>query len=148
MLYDDLTLVENLTLAARLYLLERPAEAASRALEAAGLMDRAGELPRRLSRGLLQRAALARSTIHDPQVLLLDEPFTGLDAEASGRLRSDLQNRLSQGMALVLVTHNLPDAWELVSRVAVLVRGRFAAAEARSGTVEVFLSRYQRLAGA
>jgi ABC-type multidrug transport system ATPase subunit len=148
MLYDDLTLMENLTFAARLYLLDRPAEVASRALEAAGLMERAGELPRRLSRGLLQRAALARCTIHDPRVLLLDEPFTGLDAAASGRLRSDLQTRLSRGLAVLLVTHNLPEVWELVSRVAVLVQGRFAAAEPRSGTVEAFLPRYQRLAGA
>ena len=148
MLYDDLTLLENLILAARLYLLERPAEVAWSALEAAGLTQRAGELPRRLSRGLLQRAALARSTLHDPQVLLLDEPFTGLDAAASTRLRSDLHARLSRGLGLVLVTHNLSDAWDLVSRVAVLVEGRLVAVEPRSGTVEGFLPYYQRLAGA
>ena len=148
LLYDDLTLLENLTLAARLYLLERPIEVARAALDAAGLADRAGELPRRLSRGLIQRAAIARSTLHDPRVLLLDEPFTGLDAIASARLRDDLQARLSQGLGLVLVTHNLSDAWELASRVAVLIQGRWAADEPRSGTLEAFLPRYQRLAGA
>jgi heme exporter protein A len=148
LLYDDLTLLENLTLAARLYLLERPVEVARAALDAAGLADRAGELPRRLSRGLIQRAALARSTLHDPRVLLLDEPFTGLDAMASSRLRDDLQARLSKGLGLVLVTHNLSDAWELASRLAVLIHGRWAADEPRSGTLEAFLPRYQRLAGA
>jgi heme exporter protein A len=148
LLYDDLTLLENLTLAARLYLLARPIDVARAALDAAGLADRAGELPRRLSRGLLQRAAIARSTLHDPRVLLLDEPFTGLDATASSRLRHDLQARLSQGLGLVLVTHNLSDAWELASRVAVLIQGRWAVDEPRSGTLEAFLPRYQRLAGA
>jgi heme exporter protein A len=148
LLYDDLTLLENLTLAARLYLLKRPVEVARAALDAAGLADRAGELPRRLSRGLLQRAAIARSTLHDPRVLLLDEPFTSLDDMASSRLQDDLQARLSQGLGLVLVTHNLSDAWQLASRVAVLIQGRWKAHEPRSGTLEDFLPRYQRLAGA
>jgi heme exporter protein A len=148
LLYDDLTLLENLTLAARLYLIERPLEAAVAALDSADLADRAGELPRRLSRGLLQRAALARSTLHNPRVLLLDEPFTGLDAAASTRLRDDLRLRLSRGIGLVLVTHNLADTWELASRVAVLIRGRWTAEEPRSGTLDAFLARYQRLAGA
>jgi heme exporter protein A len=147
LLYDDLTLLENLTLAARLYLLERPVELARAALDAAGLGDRTGELPRRLSRGLLQRAAIARSTLHDPRVLLLDEPFTGLDAPASNRLRDDLKVRLAKGLGLVLVTHNLSDAWELASRVAVLIQGRWVVDEPRSGTLEAFLPRYQRLAG-
>jgi heme exporter protein A len=148
LLYDDLTLLENLTLAARLYLLDRPGETARAALEAAGLTERAGEVPRRLSRGLLQRAALARSMLHHPQVLLLDEPFTGLDSAASSRLRDDLQVRRAQGTGLVLVTHDLSDAWELASRVAVLIQGGWAAEEWRSGTLDEFLSRYQRLAGA
>ena len=148
LLYDDLTLLENLTLAARLYLLERPVELARAALDAAGLGDRTGELPRRLSRGLLQRAAIARSMLHDPRVLLLDEPFTGLDATASNRLRDDLKIRLAKGLGLVLVTHNLSDAWELATRVAVLIQGRWAVDEPRSGTLEAFLPRYQRLAGA
>jgi heme exporter protein A len=148
LLYDDLTLLENLTLAARLYRLQRPLEAARVALGSAGLAERAGELPRRLSRGLLQRVALARSMLHDPQVLLLDEPFTGLDAAASSRLRDDLHSRLSRGVGLVLVTHTLADAWELASRVAVLSRGRWAADETRSGTMDAFLTRYQGLVGA
>jgi ABC-type multidrug transport system ATPase subunit len=148
LLYDDLTLLENLTLTARLYRLDRPVERARAALESTGLTDRAGELPRRLSRGLLQRAALARSTMHDPRVLLLDEPFTGLDAAASSRLRDDLRARLSRGVGLVLVTHHLADAWDLASRVAVLIQGQWAADEPRTGTVDAFLPRYQRLAGA
>jgi heme exporter protein A len=148
LLYDDLTLLENLTFAARLYALDQPGAVAAAALEAAGLADRAGELPRRLSRGLLQRAAIARALLHSPRLLLLDEPFTGLDATAAARLRSDLQARLIQGHAMVIVTHHLAEVWDLASRVAVLVAGRWAVDEQRAGTLETFLPRYWELTGA
>lgn len=147
-LYDDLTLLENLTFAARLYGLERPGELAAAALDRAGLGDRLGEVPRRLSRGLTQRAAIARALIHDPRVLLLDEPFTGLDANAADRLRADLHTRLGHGLGVVLVTHHLAEAWDLASRVAVLVEGRWAAYEPRAGALETFLPRYLGLIGA
>jgi heme ABC exporter ATP-binding subunit CcmA len=142
LLYDDLTLLENLTFTARLYGLDRPRAAASAALDAAGLADRAGELPRRLSRGLQQRAAIVRALLHSPRILLLDEPFTGLDAAAAGRLRSDLADRAARGLGLIVVTHHLAEVWDLASRVAVLVEGRWAANEPRAGTLENFLPRY------
>jgi heme ABC exporter ATP-binding subunit CcmA len=148
LLYDDLTLLENLTFAGRLYGLDRPRELAGAALDRAGLGDRAAELPKRLSRGLLQRAAIARALLHSPQVLLLDEPFTGLDANAGDRLRADLLTRLGQGLGLVVVTHHLAEAWDLASRVAVLVEGRWATEEPRSGPLEAFLPRYMGLIGA
>lgn len=148
LLYDDLTLLENLTFAARLYGLERPRVVARAALEAAGLGGRAGELPRRLSRGLLQRAAIARALLHSPRILLLDEPFTGLDASAADRLRSDLAGRVAQGLGLIVVTHHLAEVWDLASRVAVLVDGRWAANEPRTGALETFLPRYHGWIGA
>jgi heme exporter protein A len=148
LLYDDLTLLENLSFAARLYLLDRPEQVARAALESAGLGDRAADLPARLSRGLLQRAAIARATLHDPEVLLLDEPFTGLDAGAADQLRSRLETRLARGHGLVLVTHDLTDAWNLATRVAVLIEGRWAAVETRQGSLESFLPRYHGLIGA
>jgi heme ABC exporter ATP-binding subunit CcmA len=148
LMYDDLTLLENLTFAARLYALDRPGAVAAAALEVAGLADRAEDLPRRLSRGLLQRAAIARALLHAPRLLLLDEPFTGLDATAASRLRSDLQARLTQGLGVVIVTHHLAEVWDLASRVAVLVGGRWAIDEARAGTLDAFLPRYQALISA
>jgi heme ABC exporter ATP-binding subunit CcmA len=148
LLYDDLTLLENLTFTARLYRLERPRDRAATALESAGLSDRADDLPRRLSRGLRQRAAIARALIHSPRLLLLDEPFTGLDAPAADRLRADLAERVAHGLGLVVVTHHLAEIWNLASRVAVLVAGRWAVDERRSGPLEAFLPRYQGLIGA
>jgi heme exporter protein A len=148
LLYDDLTLLENLTFAARLYRIARPRAAAAAALAAAGLSHRADELPRRLSRGLVQRAAIARAVLHSPRILLLDEPFTGLDASAAARLRSDLGDRVAQGLGLIVVTHQLAEVWDLASRVAVLLDGRWAVNEPRTGTLEAFLPRYGGLISA
>jgi heme ABC exporter ATP-binding subunit CcmA len=148
LLYDDLTLAENLTFAARLYGLPRPGEAARRALEAAGLAARWDETPRRLSRGMAQRAAIARALLHRPQLLLLDEPFTALDAVSAERLRADLATRLAEGLGMVIVTHRLGEVWGVATRVAVLADGRWAGDEPRTGALDAFLPRYQGLVGA
>src|SRR5262245_16842366 len=103
MLYDDLTIAENISLAARLYGLEDPRAKATRALESVGLAERGSDRPRQLSRGLLQRAAIARALVHEPRLLLLDEPFTGLDAPAAERLRELLHERKQRGLGLLLV---------------------------------------------
>jgi heme exporter protein A len=148
LLYDDLTLAENLTFAARLYGVPRPADAARAALEAAGLAARADDTPRRLSRGLLQRAAIARALLHRPRVLLLDEPFTALDAASAERLRDALEARRAEGLGLVIVTHHLAEVWDVATRVAVLVEGRWVCDEPRAGPLEVFLPRYREWIGA
>jgi ABC-type multidrug transport system ATPase subunit len=96
---------------------------------------------------MLQRAAIARALIHDPRVLLLDEPFTGLDAASAARFRGLLAERAARGRAVVLVTHHLAEAWDLATRVAVLVAGRWALDEPRAGPVSDFLPRYAALAG-
>jgi heme exporter protein A len=148
LLYDDLTVVENLTFVARLYGLARPGDAARAALEAAGLAGRADDSPRRLSRGLLQRAAIARALLHAPRVLLLDEPFTALDAASADRLRGTLEARRAEGLGLVIVTHHLAEVWEVATRVAVLVEGRWVCDEPTTGPLEAFLPRYREWIGA
>jgi len=148
LLYDDLTLAQNLTFTARLYSLPKPAAAARAALEAAGLASRANDSPRRLSRGLTQRASIARALLHQPSVLLLDEPFTALDPAASERLGAELAVRMAAGLGMVIVTHRLSEVWALATRVAVLADGQWACDEPRSGTLEAFLSRYHGMAGA
>jgi len=148
LLYDDLTVMENLTFAARLYGLARPTDAARAALEAAGLTGRADDSPRRLSRGLLQRAAIARALLHAPRVLLLDEPFTALDAASADRLRGMLAARRAEGLGLVIVTHHLAEVWEVATRVAVLVDGRWVSDAAKAGPLDGFLPRYREWIGA
>jgi heme ABC exporter ATP-binding subunit CcmA len=148
LLYDDLSLAQNLAFAARLYRLPRPGEVARRALETAGLAGRADESPRRLSRGMAQRAAIARALLHGPRVLLLDEPFTALDAASADRLRAELAARLAEGLGMVIVTHRLSEVWGVATRIAVLAEGRWACDEPRGGELATFLPRYQGLVGA
>jgi heme exporter protein A len=147
LLYDDLTIRENVLFAARLAGLADPAAAARRALDECELGSRSGERPGSLSRGLLQRAALARSLVHDPRVLLLDEPFTALDAPGADRLRAVLQARRGGGAALVIVTHQLGEAWDLASRVGVLANGRWALESDRHGSLAEFVPRWQAASG-
>jgi len=148
LLYDDLTLLQNLTFAARLYGVARPADAARAALDAAGLGSRSDDSPRRLSRGLTQRAAIARALLHQPSLLLLDEPFTALDAAAAERLREELAGRLAVGLGMVIVTHRLGEVWGLATRIAVLADGQWACDEPRRGALDAFLPRYHGLVGA
>ena len=141
LLYDDLTPLENLEFAARLYEITSPREAARQAIEVVGLTDRMNDPVRRLSRGMVQRVAIARALIHQPSVLLLDEPFTGLDPRAAARLVELLSARLAANCGVVLVTHSPADAWSIASRVSLLVRGKWVIDEARPADQQAFMSR-------
>jgi heme ABC exporter ATP-binding subunit CcmA len=142
LLYDDLTVEENVVFAARLFGLPDPRRAARRILQELDLASRSRDRPRQLSRGLLQRAALARALVHAPSVLLLDEPFTGLDADGADRLGTVLRDRLAAGAAAVLVTHQLAEAWDLATCVGVLVAGRWALEGPREGALADFTPRW------
>jgi heme exporter protein A len=125
-LYGELTVRENLVFWATLYGVPR-AERGPRAaavLERLGLAERADALVGALSRGLAQRAAIARALIHEPPVLLLDEPFTGLDLGAAAELRTLLAELRGTGRTLVLTTHNVAEGVELATDVAFQRRGR------------------------
>lgn len=145
LLYDELTLRENLELVATLYDLSDPRARATAALEEQGLADRGESRPRQLSRGLLQRAALARALLHRPSLLLLDEPFTGLDTPASQRLDAQLRALVANGTTLMVVTHHASEAWELATRVGVLRHGKWAYDAARAGDIHEFQRGYQEL---
>jgi len=124
--YDELSAVENLTLFARLYHLPRPEQAAREWLERAGLTRVANGLVREFSRGMRQRLAVARAFLHEPSVLLLDEPFTALDDKAIAVLQGLLRGALAEGKTIVMSTHQLREALELASDVALLSRGQVA----------------------
>jgi len=144
-LYDDLTPSENLQFTARLYGLPDPAAAIRLALDEVGLSARADTPVRHLSRGLLQRAAIARALLHQPDILLLDEPFTGLDAPAADRFRALLASQLARGRALILVSHHLAEAWDLATHVAVLTGGRWGLEGRRPDDLAAFHARYAEL---
>ena len=123
-LYDDLSAAENLVFFAKLHGVFEP-EARARALLAdVGLTDRADEPVRGFSRGMQQRVALARALLHDPSLLLLDEPSSGLDARASLRLRQALRDAAARGATWVLATHDVEEGLALCPRWIALHRGR------------------------
>jgi heme ABC exporter ATP-binding subunit CcmA len=124
--YDDLTARENLLFFARMYGLRDGPERAARLLERVGLSRRANDFVRTLSRGQTQRLALARGILHDPPVLLLDEPDAGLDDEAAALLCSLLSERADAGLTTLFTTHHLERGLRLSERTLVLVGGRVA----------------------
>jgi heme exporter protein A len=147
LLYDDLTPLENLTFTGRLYGLPAPEQAALAALDTVGLLPRKDDPVRRLSRGMVQRVAIARALLHRPGILLLDEPFTGLDVPSATRVLTVLREQVAAGSALVLVTHNLGEVWSVASRISVLVRGRWVIDEPRPDDREAFLTRLHEALG-
>lgn len=125
-LYGRLTAEENLRFYGRLFGLGDLDRRVAERLERVGLSDRAAFEARQLSHGMRQRLSLARTLLHDPDVVLLDEPYTGLDPSAAGVLRDVLGELRDGRRTVVMVTHNLREGLEMATRVAVQVAGRFA----------------------
>ncbi|MCS6952801.1 MAG: heme ABC exporter ATP-binding protein CcmA [Bryobacterales bacterium] len=125
-LYDELSAFENLRLFASLYGAVDPAGTALAWLQRTGLEAVKDGLAREFSRGMRQRLALARVFLHEPSVLLLDEPFTALDDRAIAILQALLAEARTRGATIVLSTHQLREALELATHALLLVRGRTA----------------------
>ena len=125
-LYGHLTARENLRFYGRLYGIGDPETRALELLEAVGLAEHAHRRVREFSRGMSQRLALARTLVHSPSLVLLDEPFTGLDRSAALGLRDTVRELRDQKKAVVLVTHHLHEGAVLADDIAIQVRGRFA----------------------
>ncbi len=144
MVYDDLTPRENLRFHAALHRLDGAEREISAALELAGLTGRADAPARGFSRGMLQRLALARADLHRPPLLLLDEPFTGLDPIAAAGLRQRTASWHADGRGIVAVTHDPATLWDLATRVIVMQRGRVVHDEPRAGELDAFRSTLER----
>ncbi|HLW76116.1 MAG TPA: heme ABC exporter ATP-binding protein CcmA [Bryobacteraceae bacterium] len=125
-LYDELTAMENLTLFARLYAIEDARDRAGHWLERVGLDRVRDGLVRELSRGMRQRLAVARAFLHSPDLLLFDEPFTALDDRAIDLLQSLLADAHAQGRTILMSTHQLAEALQLATHVALIRRGQVA----------------------
>lgn len=137
LLYRDLSAAENLTFFARLYQLDEVELRVEEALRKVGLYSRQRDAVAGFSRGMVQRLTIARATLHEPDVLLLDEPYTGLDQDATQLLDSLLQRESENGRTILLITHDIGHGLELCNRIAILSHGRIAAEQASEHTSEV-----------
>jgi heme exporter protein A len=131
-----------------LYQLDRQEERIARALKNVGLFARQRDPVRTFSRGMLQRLTLARATLHEPEVLLLDEPYTGLDQDASHLLDDLLRQEMANGRTILMITHDLVHGLDLCRRIAILNKGRIVS-EINSQEVDSaeFLAIYARKTG-
>ena len=127
MLYPELTARENLVFTGRLHGVADPRRRADDLLAEEGLADVANRRVQAFSRGMAQRLALARARVHDPALLLLDEPYTGLDQRAAERLTGRLEALNQSGHSLIVITHDLAQAARIAGQVISLAGGRVAA---------------------
>lgn len=132
LLYGDLTAEENLLFYGRMYDLENLESRIADVLDMVGLSARRRDLVRTFSRGMQQRLAIGRAVLHDPDVMLFDEPYTGLDQDASEMLDEVLKNVAAAGRTVVMTSHDLARAEGLATRFDVLSRGVIAASASRA----------------
>jgi ABC-2 type transport system ATP-binding protein len=119
-LWDRISVRSNLDTYARLHGVAEPAARVEEVLAAVGLLERADDRAGALSKGLRQRAAVARSIVHDPAVVLLDEPTSGLDPANARDVRDLVRQLRAEGRAVLVSTHNLGEAEELADRIAIV----------------------------
>ncbi len=141
-LYPDLTALENLIFYARLYGLDQPEQEALKALEGVELSLRRHDKVGTFSRGMVQRVSIARAMIHNPSILFLDEPYTGLDQHASLLLESHLKKLKTEKRTVLMTTHDFGRGLEMCDRVAVQVKGRFALNRSRE---EIDIASFEQL---
>ena len=126
MLYPDLTAEENLLLYAKLYGVEDPEARVAELLDAVGLAHRKLDLVRTFSRGMTQRVSIARALVHDPDVVFLDEPYSGLDPHAV-EIFDELIESVRGDRTFVMVSHDLAKGFAMCTHALVLARGRVVA---------------------
>jgi ABC-type multidrug transport system ATPase subunit len=127
LLYNDLTVEENLRFYGRMYSVPDVRARACKVMDLLAISRHAGERVGTLSRGLQQRASIARAILHEPSILLIDEPDSGLDQRGMSILKQLLGSLKSEGRTTILMaTHNLEMGFELCSEVAILVNGQLA----------------------
>ena len=134
-LYAELTARENLEFFAGLYGLDNPPERATSALSRAGLGRRENDVVDSYSRGMRQKLALERTLLHDPRLILLDEPFTGLDEMATVALTDRLLDLKKSGCMVLVATHDLDIAEGFVDRSVMLRNGKMVELEGESGSL-------------
>jgi heme exporter protein A len=132
LLYGDLTAEENLRFYAQMYALNNMSTRIDAVLEMVGLARRRHDLVRTFSRGMQQRLAIGRAILHDPEVMLFDEPHTGLDQDACDMLDKLLKDVAARGRTVIMTSHDLARVEDLAGRFDVLSRGVIAASMERA----------------
>jgi heme ABC exporter ATP-binding subunit CcmA len=148
-LYDELTALENLRFYAKMYGVSLGPEKIKAILSRVKLAHRMNDLVGTYSRGMKQRLAIARAIIHKPKILLLDEPYTGLDLNGRRILTEMLREFQTKGITTVMVTHNIERGYEMGNRLVVIMDGEIAA-DLRKADIskEDFVNRYAGMMGA
>ena len=147
-LWDNLTVLDNLSVYARLFGMPRPELAAELVLRPLDLWDRRSDRAGLLSKGMKQKLALARALVHEPEIVLLDEPTANLDPQTSRVVRDLLRDLRAQGRAVVISTHNIAEVERLADRVALLSCTLIAIGEPSALRRDVFGRRLRvRMAG-
>ncbi len=146
--YENLSALENLEFYGRLYGVKNIAEKAKELLKKVDLFHRRDDVVRTFSRGMLQRISIARALVHDPEIIFLDEPYTGLDSVATLTLTNLLKEQLGDNKTIVMVTHDLKIGLELASNVLVMNKGKLVYNKQKSEIdVDNFEQEYLELAG-
>lgn len=143
MLYPDLTAYENLMVFAKLYGLIHPEQRVMELLEAVELKHRRFDVVRTFSRGMLQRLSIARALIHDPRIVFLDEPYSGLDPHAV-EVFDQLIAKQREGRTFVMVSHDFSKGFEMCTHALVLARGKAVAFDARENLDGIAFERLYR----
>jgi heme exporter protein A len=144
LLYGDLTAEENLRFYGRMYDLPNLLARVEEGLRIVGLLEQRMDLVRQYSRGMQQRLAIARAILHDPEILLFDEPHTGLDQDAAAMLDGVLQEVAAVGRTVVMTSHDLARSADLASRIDILSKGVIAASVSSSQLDPVHLPELYR----
>jgi heme ABC exporter ATP-binding subunit CcmA len=145
-LYDELSARENLDFFGRLYDVPHRRERVRYMLKEVGLYARSHDRVGTFSRGMRQRLGLARALLHDPDLVLLDEPYTGLDVGATETLDDIIRDKAKEGKAFLAITHDLEHGLEMASRAGILDGGKLVL-EAESSDWEGLRSRYREAMG-
>ncbi|UCD92071.1 MAG: ABC transporter ATP-binding protein [Methanobacteriota archaeon] len=148
-LYDDLSALENLKFYGKMYGIKLKEERIKRLLSRVKLLHRMNDMVGTYSRGMKQRLSIARAVVHDPDVLLLDEPYTGLDLNGCEILNEMLLELGKQKKTIVMVTHDVERGHEMGERLAVMIDGKMAADFRKEDMgLDEFKRRYRKLLGA
>lgn len=146
LLYGDLSAEENLRFYGRMYGIVDLEARITEVLEMVGLDNRRRDLVRTFSRGMQQRLAIGRAVLHDPDVMLFDEPYTGLDQDASSMLDEVLKTVAAKGRTVVMTSHDLARAEDLATRFDILSRGVISASASRKDLRKTNLLAFYRQA--